>query len=80
MTEDNLYLFDHTNPQIFIDFNGGTGHRFDEVFIETEYLQTGTKVFVMVQEYYRKTMQRHEKLLINRQELKRRIKNLFKIK
>jgi glycosyltransferase involved in cell wall biosynthesis len=80
MTEENLYLFDHTNPQIFIDFNGGAGHSFDEVCIETEYLQTGTKVFAMVQEYYRKTMQRHEKLLFNRQELKRRIKNLFKIK
>ena len=44
-SENGEYLFDTTNPQVFIDFQSEKSVELDEVIIELEYLQKGGEVF-----------------------------------
>lgn len=70
--ENNVYLFDTTDPQIFIDFPNNHIIEIDEISIEIEYMQIGNNAIPEI--LLQKDLDFKQSLNINHDELKK-IKN-----
>lgn len=70
--ENNVYLFDTTDPQIFIDFPNNHLIEIDEISIEIEYMQIGNNAIPEI--LLQKDLDFKQSLSINHDELKK-IKN-----
>jgi hypothetical protein len=91
--ENEIYLFDTKDPQIFIEFEKDTSLEFDEIIVQLKYLSIGSETFELISSFKEdliktqregiyKLSQEYESTLINNEHLVNRIrieeaKNLY---
>jgi LmbE family N-acetylglucosaminyl deacetylase/glycosyltransferase involved in cell wall biosynthesis len=68
LTDQNVYLFDTIDPQIYIDFNDSNDVEIEEVIVNIEYLRTGPGVLELVNAHKDKVITNQKEAFKNQSE------------
>ncbi|NOU47318.1 MAG: glycosyltransferase, partial [Bacteroidales bacterium] len=69
LTDQNVYLFDTIDPQLFIDFNDSNGIEIEEVIVDIVYLKTGPGVLELANDLKDKVITNHKEAFNNQTEV-----------